>query len=252
MCGIFGWRLQAAMPPEQRVALAAALALQNDERGGDSWGYWAPGVGVRRGLGEISPQARELARCAILAAHTRRATTGAATLENAHPFQVGALLGAHNGVIHNHVALNARYHRNCAVDSQHIFYHLAEGRPLDELIGYGAVWWRLADEDVVRLCRLSEDAELAVYGLGRYEAPEGTVWSSDCKHLVTALAVAGLDAFPYQVAVGAQLMVKSDRVYVCRGPPMRLTSLAAPAPCRRDLDPCDWRQGRQSRWRNHA
>lgn len=81
-------------------------------------------------------------------AHTRAASVGEVTLENSHPFRMvdpedpaRVVTGVHNGSISNYSALNAKYNRDFAVDSQQIFAHIAECKPTDELYGYGTVVW---------------------------------------------------------------------------------------------------------------
>ena len=51
----------------------------------------------------------------------------------------------HNGHISNWLALKNKYDRKALeVDSEHIFMHLAEGKDLGELDGWGAVvWWEM-------------------------------------------------------------------------------------------------------------
>jgi asparagine synthetase B (glutamine-hydrolysing) len=81
------------------------------------------------------------ARARRMFGHTRFATQGRVSVANAHPFRVGPVAVAHNGVLDNHAALNAKYGRKCEVDSMHLAHALAEGTPLDVIEGYGAVIW---------------------------------------------------------------------------------------------------------------
>ena len=81
-------------------------------------------------------------------AHTRAASVGAVSVDNSHPFRVidpedntRTVIGVHNGGISNYAALNTQYNRAFEVDSQHIFAHLAESKPTDDLNGYGTVVW---------------------------------------------------------------------------------------------------------------
>ncbi len=77
--------------------------------------------------------------------HTRGASVGDVKLANTHPFECEhngrRIIGVHNGGISNWEALNRQYNRNFEVDSQHIFQHLAENRPMEDIHGYGTVVW---------------------------------------------------------------------------------------------------------------
>ena len=55
-------------------------------------------------------------------------------------------MGVHNGVITNHTKLNQTYVRECRVDSQHIFQHIADELPLTDLEGNGTIVYYQDDE----------------------------------------------------------------------------------------------------------
>jgi|TARA_X000001382_G_C3161715_1_gene176503 glucosamine 6-phosphate synthetase-like amidotransferase/phosphosugar isomerase protein len=57
----------------------------------------------------------------ILLGHTRFATEGAIVKNNAHPFQVGGVIGAHNGCVYNIAEMQTQLDKQCPVDSQLIF-----------------------------------------------------------------------------------------------------------------------------------
>lgn len=208
MCGIFGMMLKpdCSVSPAQRGVLTYILSEANDERGGDSWGFAAINednkVMVRHGMEELAPNANQMFNYDRFMAHTRWATKGKKNTANAHPFLIGRIIGAHNGVLWNHDELNKKYGRQCAVDSMHLMHHLDAGFEFDDIDGYGVIeWFEDNDTSCIYLCQLSDSGELAVYGIGPdHEHCEGVVWSSDEKHLQHALEMAGVEvSFKYEV-----------------------------------------------------
>jgi asparagine synthetase B (glutamine-hydrolysing) len=155
MCGIFG---TSNLTPTTR-AMMPFLAWAMEDRGKDSWGA-TDGREVVKKLGAIT-DSWELPEWERGIFHTRARSVGAATVENAHPFEfeseaVGRVIGIHNGSIGNHDELNRKLGRNFAVDSMHIFAHIAEGRGTEELEGWGACAWY--QDGLLRLWRFHMDA----------------------------------------------------------------------------------------------
>ena len=191
MCGLFGWIINEhddnAVSASKMHIVGTVLAARNDERGGDSWGYF-DGQRVERGLGDIldAHGDNSLAQSAFMLAHTRLATTGAKTVENAHPFEVVGsvrhIIGAHNGMVSNHVMLNTKYHRTCQVDSMHIFEHLANGVKPKDITAYGAITYQSADGVFASRFHGGQLSAVTVAG--------GLIWSSAADSLMLALRIA--------------------------------------------------------------
>lgn len=140
MCGIFGF----SRSNEATRLMTGPLALAMECRGHDSWGV-TDGDFVHKEARAISEGFVELDLDAPIY-HTRAASCGAVSDRNAHPFdftgEAGRVVGIHNGHISNWQVLKDNYKRKeVQVDSEHIFLHLAEGKDVKDIHGWGAVAW---------------------------------------------------------------------------------------------------------------
>jgi hypothetical protein len=237
MCGLFGMSLKAgAMDPEKRAILLATLARKNDQRGGCSYSIVKikedSSYNIYRGLGEMANHCDQLLDTNTLFAHTRQATRGAKTVENAHAFEIGNIIGSHNGMIHNYNELEKKYpdRKHFEVDSQHLFAQLNDDLPFDELEGYGAIEWiKKEDPSRIYLSKM-RNGQLTIWGIGDREAAktEGIVWSSDEKHLLEAFYCIGEKRFfPYNVEEGATYLVKNGEAFIHNARKLMLRDPAA-------------------------
>lgn len=253
MCGIFGWNLkEGTLSNAKRKILYDLLAAQNDTRGGHSWGVCTVDRATKtpaleHGLGALFDARFEKAlpwKSDVMFAHTRFATHGDKTVSNAHPFHVGKIIGAHNGVLSNHGWLNEEYGRDFKVDSQHIFAHIDEGEDLKDLEGYGAIEYiSEADPAVVFLGTFNH--YLSVWRLKpdeKTETSDGIIWTSDVIHARFALKMLRTyhesmivkDEYLYEIS-DAQIFETDTRMKV-----------------RRAAQKWNWRDGETGKFRSHS
>ncbi len=140
MCGILG---SIGTTPLTKRILPIIATYMND-RGKDSWGV-TDGVQIYKSVGQIVEQFEEFDLESPIY-HTRHSTVGAVSYRNAHPFEFQAgerrVVGVHNGFVSNWSDLKKKYQREALeCDSENIFMHLAEGQPVSEIEGWGAVVW---------------------------------------------------------------------------------------------------------------
>lgn len=193
MCGIAGYLAVENADQSQLKLAAAILGIEMQSRGGQSWGTVDDDLQIVKGLGPISGGITlPLVMPPVYVLHTRFGTHGGNTIENAHPFTQGRVVGVHNGVIGNHFELNRKYHRGFAVDSQHIFQHINEGlMDLSDLEGYGAIVYNF------------EGSWFAgTFNRGQLEianTPVGKIFASTSKAVESACRFAGIEILSWDL-----------------------------------------------------
>lgn len=220
MCGLFGYMLTRPVP-----LLGACLGLANDRRGGHGWGYinLDDEPQVVKGPGKIADFKDPFSDIQKLIGHTRYATTGKVCLENNHPFEIGELIGSHNGMVYNHNLLSVVYDREYEVDSMHLFAHLWEEKDFGEIEGYGVISWYDRRDGLARICQL-QNGELTIRKLFKNKEPIGIAWSSRDEDLVKALSYTGLQSYNYCLEEGQVYLLTPEDLYSLNEPKLDLAN----------------------------
>lgn len=124
-----------------------------------------------------------------LLGHNRYATQGGISEETAHPFDMGEVIGAHNGTVLKYTLEDLFEAKEYQVDSQRIYSHLGQGNPITDV-------WKVADGAMALTWFNKNDNKLRI--IRNKERPLFTALTKDKKYIFWS-------SEPWMMIVGAQL-----------------------------------------------
>ena len=108
LCGLVGF----SGKEDCSIDKIKTLLMYNESRGKDSSGIYLKGKSITKSIGKVSETLLPkyiFSSSNMVIAHTRHGTVGTVSEENAHPFQIGQITGAHNGTIDNFKEIAAHH-----------------------------------------------------------------------------------------------------------------------------------------------
>lgn len=128
----------------------------------------------------------------IVIGHVRLATQGSIKVHNAHPFNIGEVTGAHNGIIYNYNEVAKQLGKNSPeVDSQVLFQSLNKNKQteaFENIDGDFAITWVKDSNKKIHLARESGRPMVVAY----WKKARTLFWASTKDILLDAMTRAGL------------------------------------------------------------
>ena len=208
MCGIFGFAKTSGHQTENQLEMLkdvlTELADESSIRGTDSTGVSIIQPNSRRtyktlldsstlvGTGDWTELLDSInVDTTIAIGHVRLATHGIVKTRNAHPFHVGDVIGAHNGIIHNYNKVAKSLGKEVEVDSQVIFASLNRNKmknAFEDIDGDFAITWIKESNRKIHLARESGRPMHVAY----WKKARVLLWASTKEILEKSMIQAGL------------------------------------------------------------
>ena len=208
MCGIFGFaKKHNSQSDKQLETIRNVLTNLTDKssvRGKDSTGFAVMTPDTRNTYKTLADSSSLVKsddwtglidnidrNTTIVIGHVRFATHGTINIRNTHPFTIGEVVGAHNGVIYNYNKVAKEMGKQVEVDSEVIFASLNRNEMKDafeDIDGDFAVTWIKDSNKIIHLARESGRPMCVAY----WKKARTLFWASTLSIMKKALKEAGL------------------------------------------------------------
>lgn len=214
MCGIFGFTKYTASP--KQLVMSTQLLCMMTDRGKQSWGT-TDGVGVKKFcesalVGEW-PESHlfdtSLTPMGVLLGHTRAASHGGVTTENAHPYTIIAddatskIIGVHNGTVEES-SMVKHNKKNYQVDSQMLLDMLLYNKDTSDIGGTGVLVY-VQNETNLRFLRFNSTNLYVVKDLDT----GGLIWASTKSAVETVTKAT-------KTITSSEIIIKPETIYEVR------------------------------------
>ena len=227
MCGIFGFAKKHNSQNDRQIDILrnvlTNLADESSVRGKDSTGFAVMTPNTRKTYKSLSDSSTlvhskewdnllgDVSRdTTIVIGHVRLATHGVINIRNTHPFTIGEVVGAHNGVIYNYNKIANSMGKDVQVDSEVIFASLNRNKMEDaftDIDGDFAVTWVKDSNKVIHLAREDNRPMCVAY----WKRAKILFWASTEKIMEQALKRSGLNISMQEVVADKIFTFDTDK-----------------------------------------